>query len=292
MVKTFRHNQFGLWKKFPFHFQPGRFEVDRFPVHTHDFSELVIILGGSSIHVAGNREYPISAGDVFLVQGRWTHGFKKAQDLALVNIMYDPHLLEPAKEQLAKIPGYHALFVLEPRYRPKHDFQSRLRLSAQELFPVRELLMKMEKEYSGRACGYEAMVLSLFFQLATYLARRYSGIQTPSGKSLLRVGEVISSIETRYQEAVTLNFLARSAHLSVNHLLRLFKEATGQSPIDYLVRFRINKARELVAGTDLAITEIGFRTGFSDSNYFTRQFKKVTGFSPREYRKRQSSFLH
>lgn len=287
MAKQFKHDVYETWKDFPFNCGAGQVEKERFPIHTHDFSELVIILGGSSIHVAGNREYPISAGDVFLVQGQWSHGFKKIRNLVLMNIMYDPRLLEPVKEQLSRIPGYHALFVLEPRYRPRHDFQSRLRLGPRELLAVRELLTALEKEYHGKQCGYEAMVLSLFFQLAAYLSRRYSKIETSSGQSLLRVGEVISTIETRYQEPLTLNYLAKSAHLSVNHLLRLFKEATGQSPIDYLIRFRINKARELLAGTDLTVTEIGFKTGFSDSNYFARQFKKVTGVSPREYRKRQ-----
>jgi AraC-like DNA-binding protein len=201
--------------------------------------------------------------------------------------MYDPRLLAPMKERFAKIPGYHALFVLEPRYRPGHPFQSRLRLEAKELLVVTDLLAAIEKECTDRESGYEAMVLSLFFHLVTFLSRRYSTAQKASRKSLLAIGEVISLIETRYAEVLTLSQLARTAHLSVSHLLRVFKEAMGVSPIEYLIRVRMNKARELLAGTDLSMTEIGFRIGFLDSNYFARQFKKVTGISPREYRKRR-----
>jgi AraC family L-rhamnose operon transcriptional activator RhaR/AraC family L-rhamnose operon regulatory protein RhaS len=59
----------------------------------------------------------------------------------------------------------------------------------------------------------------------------------------------------------------------------------GRSPIDHLLHVRIQKATELLAGSDRTITDIAFDCGFTDSNYFTRQFRKTTGHSPSEYRK-------
>ena len=67
--------------------------------------------------------------------------------------------------------------------------------------------------------------------------------------------------------------------------MRVFRRATGQTPIDYLIRLRIQKAMEWLAGTSLSVTDIALKTGFDDSNYFTRQFRKATGETPTAYRK-------
>jgi AraC-like DNA-binding protein len=67
--------------------------------------------------------------------------------------------------------------------------------------------------------------------------------------------------------------------------LRKFREATGFSPTDYLLRSRIRRAEELLARRKLSITEVAARCGFEDSNYFSRQFRRVTGVSPRAHRR-------
>ncbi len=270
--------------EFPFHVGRGLLSTRRFPMHTHDFAELVIIFGGQAVHRTGGCDYPICAGDIFLIQGDRSHGFTDARDLDIANIMYDPRLLDIPGEPLKKIPGYHALFVLEPRYRPAHDFQSRLRLGPKDLPHVSELVTRMEKECSASQCGYQAMTTSLLLQLVTFLSRRYSGIKTTAGQSLLRVASVISHIENHYQDPITLGSLAGLAHMSPNQLLRVFRQATDLSPIDYLIRFRVNKARKLLLETDWSITDIAFRVGFTDSNYFTRQFRKISNITPREFR--------
>jgi AraC-like DNA-binding protein len=66
--------------------------------------------------------------------------------------------------------------------------------------------------------------------------------------------------------------------------MRVFRKATGQTPIEYLVRLRIQKAMELLRTTDRTITEIAMDVGFNDSNYFARQFRRLTDRSPRAFR--------
>ena len=70
--------------------------------------------------------------------------------------------------------------------------------------------------------------------------------------------------------------------------MRVFRKATGQTPIEYLVRLRIQKSTELLRNTDFSITEIALQVGFNDSNYFTRQFRNSLGESPRSYRQKKS----
>ena len=59
----------------------------------------------------------------------------------------------------------------------------------------------------------------------------------------------------------------------------------GVSPIDYLIRLRIRKAAELLCDDGTKVTEAAFRVGFADGNYFSRQFRRVTGLTPGEYRR-------
>ena len=68
-------------------------------------------------------------------------------------------------------------------------------------------------------------------------------------------------------------------------LLPVFKKVTGYSPIDYLLHVRLAKAGELLLKTSIPVSEIASDCGFNDSNYFSRQFRKTYGLSPRDYRK-------
>ncbi|MPN50250.1 HTH-type transcriptional regulator CdhR [bioreactor metagenome] len=99
------------------------------------------------------------------------------------------------------------------------------------------------------------------------------------------MGEVIGRIEREFTGRITLAELARSAHVSPNHLLRLFKTATGSTPGDYLLRVRLGHAAKLLRQSALSIGEIAEASGFPDSNYFSRKFRAHYGQSPRVYRK-------
>jgi transcriptional regulator GlxA family with amidase domain len=68
-------------------------------------------------------------------------------------------------------------------------------------------------------------------------------------------------------------------------LFRIFRQIMGRSPIDYLIRLRIHKAAQLLRREPMRVKEVSAAVGFTDSNYFTRQFRNVMGASPREYRR-------
>ena len=101
-----------------------------------------------------------------------------------------------------------------------------------------------------------------------------------------RVATAIHFMEEHYADRITLADLAGPAQMSVNSLLRVFKQATDMTPIDYLIHLRIRKACELLADPACPIKEITFKVGFTDSNYFARQFRKVMGMTASEFRHR------
>lgn len=91
-------------------------------------------------------------------------------------------------------------------------------------------------------------------------------------------------MERHLSEDLSLDVLAQKASMSKYHLSREFKKYTGCSPIKYLITLRLDKAKALLAETEMTITEIAEKVGFSDLNNFTNHFKKQTGMTPRNYR--------
>jgi len=100
------------------------------------------------------------------------------------------------------------------------------------------------------------------------------------------IDKAIDFIAANYTHELTLQQAADHVHMSKNYFCLLFKKFTGQNFIDYVIRLRIGKAKELLASPELKIYEVAERSGFGDVKYFSKLFKKTTGFSPMEYRDR------
>ncbi len=143
----------------------------------------------------------------------------------------------------------------------------------------------MERECDKEQPGHEVALRAKLMELMVYLSRAYTSTDTTEGHALLRVGNVIGALENNFSKDWKLDDLLSIAHMSRSNLMRIFRKATGQTPIEYLVRLRIQRAMEMLRNTDLSITEIAMEVGFNDSNYFTRQFQKANGCPPSQYRK-------
>lgn len=255
-----------------------------FPMHSHDFDELVIILKGTAMHVINDQQFPVKAGDVFVISQNYRHQYQDMHGLALANILYDPDALGISQWDIRALPGFHALFSLEPAFRSQHNFRSHLQVSERELNRVNEMVHDLTRETEQRNPGYRVMAKGLFMQLAVALSRAYSSKPTEESIDLLRIGDAIAHIETNYMEKITLEDLARKSHLSQRHFTRVFQECIGRSPIDHLMHVRCQKAADLLRATDRTVTDIAFESGFSDSNYFTRCFRKTRGMTPKQFR--------
>jgi len=257
-----------------------------FPCHRHQFSELVIVTGGSGLHIIRGNEFPISAGDVFVISDNAPHEYSEMNGLALVNILFDAKELDIASWDLRDLPGYHALFNLEPRYRKQHNFESRLRLNRNDLTVLQRLLDRLDVELNRRKPGFRLLATARFMEMITFLSRAYSTSQISESRELLLIGKAISFIEENYDKDIDLDTLADIAQMSRRSFSRAFRNAMNMSAMDHLIRLRIAKAGNLLKRTDISVTEVAFAVGFGDSNYFARQFRNITGQSPREYRKK------
>ncbi len=255
-----------------------------FPPHKHEFSEIVLVTGGEGFHVVGNESWPLSAGDVFVIGGRRAHAYRDLRTLRLINILFQPGKLRLELGDLTLLPGYHALFSLEPAWRQRHGFNSRLHLTPRDLTAVLALVDQMDAELKQRAPGFGFLTTALFMQIVGFLSRCYSRARDADSRHLLKIARAITHLESSPAAGVTLEELADMAGMSKRSLARAFHEATGVPPIAYLIQLRINRAAAMLRSSTASVTEIAFHVGFGDSNYFTRQFTKQTGLSPRQYR--------
>ncbi|MDF1548346.1 MAG: helix-turn-helix domain-containing protein [Bacteroidales bacterium] len=257
-------------------------------LHYHDFTEIIIILQGNSIHFVEGNEYVVSAGDIFVLQGYQAHTFKDAKNLEIINVMFDananPEMLD--EETFKKIPGYNALFILEPQYRNRHHFNHILHLDRKDLAKIEFIINTMFLEQNSEEPGYETIIKNKLEELIIYLSREYSKLKSREAVSLLRIGSIIEYLETHHSDEINLDLLAQMSFMSVRNFQRVFKKATGQSPIDYLIHIRLQKSKLMLRESNLQVADIALQTGFSEYNYFSRKFKKAVGISPLKYRMR------
>jgi AraC-like DNA-binding protein len=254
-------------------------------LHSHDFSELVIITRGKGIHHIDGMDYPVAAGDVFLIQGNIAHCFVERREMEHYNVMFDPSGLTLPEPELRQIPGYQAIFHLEPAYRRRHRFGSHLQLDYLNLTSAEDIIRQMQAEIRDNASGANAAIFGHLVALIVFISRQYSAHAISyKRKGLLRLGKLVGMLEKDYAKDWSLDKIARLSGMSKNNLLLVFKDATGQSPIDFLLNLRLRKAAEMLLDSDCSITETALNNGFHDSNYFTRQFRKMFGCSPRQYR--------
>jgi AraC-like DNA-binding protein/PAS domain-containing protein len=107
----------------------------------------------------------------------------------------------------------------------------------------------------------------------------------PAG-AMRRVREYV---EARLSESIDLAAMAAVAGLSVFHFAREFKQSTGVTPHHYLVQTRVERAQDMLARTNLSLSEIALAVGFADQSHLARRFRQFLGTAPREFRRSQRS---
>jgi len=100
------------------------------------------------------------------------------------------------------------------------------------------------------------------------------------------ITEIKEYISENFNREISLTELSNRFFTNSSYISQLFREKTGDTYTNYIMKLRINKAKELLSGTDLKIYEVCELVGYSDTNYFSKLFEKIVGVRPSEYKKR------
>jgi len=263
------------------HLQKGGIRQD-YPLHTHDFLELVVILGGCGTHLVDGEEYPLGEGDVFVVGGRHVHGFRcGTEGLHLCNLMFDPHVFQAVASDLRTLPGFQSLFVFEPLFRRQHGFRSRLTLDADGLARADVMIRLIAASQEEGRLGIARLH---FLSLVAFLSRSFTGEASEEAQDVYLLAETVAHIEDCFTQPLCISDLAARAHVSERHFLRVFERSFHVSPWEYILRLRTQHARRLMKETDWSLSRIAAESGFYDISAFIRRFRKETGMAPGQYR--------
>ena len=251
--------------------------------HMHTFIELVMVVEGSGTHIFKSERYPITVGDVFVIPPFTPHGYADTDGLAIYNILFKDCMLERFRSDLELVPGFHGLVTLEPYYRSVRGFSGRLILTPEQISQATSLVARLQHERNSDYDGRSIMVENLFIELLLFYCRRFSEDAGPLTR-VMPVARTIGYMNIHFDEALSLKQFVEISRVSKRSLIRHFKNTTGVSPMHYLQKVRIAKARELLKTQDRSITQIAMDAGFNDAAYFSLVFRKQTGMTPSEYR--------
>lgn len=214
------------------------------------------------------RRFEVRAGDLLVLPARRAHAYGSSSDEPWTVHWFHAtgHHLPALLDELG-VSGAKPVVYLGP--------SSRLT----ELFD--ELREVLEIGYSPPELLYASQLLAHVFGVMIRL-RRASFRESPDAEQ--RALATVQAMQDNLDRPLSVEDLARSAHLSVSHYFALFRRLTGYSPRNYYTRLRIHRAAQLLTTTRLSVKVVARRLGYDDPLYFSRTFRLVNGVSPREYR--------
>lgn len=145
--------------------------------------------------------------------------------------------------------------------------------------------MRLYKKWAAHGMAYKSESMSLFYQLYAQLIQANRPNYLPQAKQEL-FDQVMHRISEHYTDAeLSVAELAEDAGISEVHFRRCFRKIYKVSPQEYITALRVEHAKERIQYSGGAMDEIAKSVGFRDPGYFSRIFKKKTGFTPSEYRR-------
>lgn len=247
----------------------------RFPLHEHDFYEIVIVSSGNGWHVLNDEPHFISCGEVLFLRAEDRHAFEEVDQLHLTNILYRPNgaLLQPDR--------------IRPYLQPADDGAIERRywqLSDGALLGLEPLVTALARESLKPDAASAVMAECLFAQLVVTLWRDRFATDADHLAPSARLDHVLRYLRHNFTQPIDLDEVAERFGYSPRNLRRVFSVATATTPHSYLVKLRLARAMRALRTTDDSVTEIALASGFNDSNYFAYSFKKLLGTTPFRYR--------
>ncbi|HWK95151.1 MAG TPA: AraC family transcriptional regulator [Pseudolabrys sp.] len=163
-------------------------------------------------------------------------------------------------------------------------------LSRASLPPLQQLTGVLADAQAARDDGdaetFDELRMRLASAVATMLAPRV-GRRSPSAQDERRITAAVRHIETHAEDKLGIPALARVAAMSPYHFLRTFRQVTGVTPHQFILRTRLYRAALRLRGGDEPISAIAFDCGFNDLSTFNHRFRRVIGVAPGDYRRRR-----
>lgn len=257
------------------------------PWHWHDEFEVILVESGTMRVSVGSKRMTVPSGSGLFINSGALHAAEQLGDetCRIPNIVFHPRLVGGSYSSafwdryLIPLMGATELGAVELRAgEPWAD----------------DALASVERAWRAGAeepIGYEfvmreelsRVVLAMWELLPKALSDQGAGRRAKRANERMKL--MLDLIEQRFAEPLTIDDIAGAASVSTSECLRCFAEVVGITPIQYLRRYRLQRAAALLETTDMTVGEVARSCGFKESSYFARAFKDLKGATPAAYRR-------
>lgn len=253
----------------------------------HESFEMVYIKRGKAVFEIAEYPAEIGPNDIIIIKPHQPHKFIVKSETGcefivlsfkFVNNFASQHSDVSLEDFLNFVSGKESGVFITLKVSQKND--------------IITILNKILNEKKNPDIGSELLnyllVMELFVLISRALKMEWESSiknKSPKIKELIQVS--VNYIHNNYERDISLKDIAQYVFLSTSYFTRAFKEEMGISPISYLLKLRIERAKELLKETDKRISDIALSVGFSNQQRFNDIFKKYVKLTPLQYRKKK-----
>lgn len=238
-------------------------------MHAHDdLVEIVLVRGGESRYFVGGIPYDARRGDLFIFNSRTVHDEPSGPDQPVATSSL-------ALGSLA-VPGLRSNALIPEDASPVCHLNEAQTTRLARLYDV-----LYDELTAGNDDGAHHLLMAILSLVEQYRA----GADGRTAGGNIFAQRVKDYIDAHFAEEFSLQQMATALHVSPSYLSHACKEATGYSPLQYVLRRRIGEAQTLLITTDLPITRIAALVGYDNPSHFNTQFAKAVGMAPRTFRR-------
>ena len=283
MKLRIRNNQMeeveGLYNEYPYVYHHVDLGKTLIPWHWHEAVEFCYVQTGSVKVSTTGQSRIFQKGEGFFINSNVLTAMTDGDDCVIDSHLFHPVLL-----------GGHFKSVFETKY-----LSPVLQNRNLDMLPIRGENIN-QKQLLQKLCqlsrlqsdpDVELQTRNLLSEIWLLLLQELQRTQLKASpvKNQDRILTMLTFIHDNYDRKLTLQEIADASAISTRECLRCFQTSIRQSPMEYLLEYRVQSAAKLLQTTDLSVTEIAMRTGWGNSSYFTKMFRALRGKTPNTYRK-------
>ena len=262
---------------------PANACINDLSIHWHEEIEITYVVSGSVKHILNGKRLKIEAGEAIYINSKQLHLIEADNvDCVLYCLIFHPMLLG-ASNFIAK------KYVMPIIENEQLDYFM-LRASEEKQKRVLDAIVRIAS--LQEEADYEMKTMQILYQLWLDLYAvlpKAEGDKAIINEDLHCVHKMLAFIHQNYAEDIGLGEICASGQVGKTKGTSVFREYLNMPPVEYLINYRLEIAARLLTKTKDSVLEIAVATGFSDSSYFARIFRKRVGISPLEYREQHRS---